>query len=91
MIDMAGRVEYIKEVIAPGMRELDHANETLHKGEYIADEMMMGIKDLSNLNVRGDLGAKINTAKKRIDADPHARIRTILIGFIVFAACERKG
>jgi len=63
----------------------------LHKGEYIADEIMIGIKDLSNLKERGDFGAKIKTAKKRIVAEPHARIRTILIGSIVFVACDKKG
>jgi tRNA-dihydrouridine synthase len=68
------------------MRELDHAREMLHKGEYIADEIMMGRKLLSNLKVRGDFGAKIKTAKKRIVAEPHARIRTILMGSIVFVA-----
>ena len=58
----------------------------LHKGEYIADEMMIGIKDLLNLKVRGDLGAKINTAKNSIEAEPQARIRTMLMGLIVLAA-----
>jgi hypothetical protein len=86
MIDIAGSVEYRSAEIAPGIRELDHAREILQSGEYIADEMMMGIKDLSNLKERGDLGAKINTARKRIDADPHARIRTMLMGLIVLVA-----
>jgi len=63
----------------------------LHSGEYIADEITIGINDLSNLKLRGDFGAKIKTAIKRIDADPHARIRTILMGLIVFAASERNG
>jgi hypothetical protein len=63
----------------------------LHKGEYIADEIMIGIKDLSNLKERGDFGAKIKTAKRRMVAEPHARIRTILIGSIVFVACDKKG
>jgi hypothetical protein len=58
----------------------------LQSGEYIADEITMGINDISNLKVRGDLGANIKTARKRIVADPQARIRTILIGFIVLAA-----
>lgn len=77
--------------MAPGMRELDQASEMLHKGEYIADEITMGTKDLSNLKDRGDFGARIKTAKKRMVADPHARIRTILMGLIVFAASERNG
>jgi len=68
------------------MRELDHAREILHKGEYIADEIMMGIKELSNLKLRGDFGAKTKTAKRRIEAEPQARIRTILMGSIVFVA-----
>lgn len=68
------------------MRELDHAREILHKGEYIADEIMMGIKELSNLKLRGDFGAKIKTAKRRIEAEPQARMRTILMGSIVFVA-----
>jgi hypothetical protein len=91
MIDIAGSVEYINEVIAPGIRELDQASEILHSGEYIAEEITIGINDLSNLKVRGDLGAKNRTAKNNIDAAPHARMRTIFIGFIVFAACERNG
>jgi hypothetical protein len=72
--------------MAPGIRELDHAREILHKGEYMADEMMMGRKDLSNLKERGDFGAKNKTARARIDAEPHARIRTMLMGSIVFVA-----
>jgi hypothetical protein len=88
---MAGRVEYKSAVIAPGIRELDHASETLQRGEYIADEITMGIKLLSNLNARGDFGAKKSTARKRTAADPQARINTTLMGSIVSVACERNG
>jgi len=77
--------------MASGIRELDHANEMLHNGEYIADEITIGINDLSNLKVRGDFGAKMSTARKRIVADPHARINTIFNGLMVSAACERNG
>jgi hypothetical protein len=88
---MAGRVEYKSAVIAPGIRELDQARETLQRGEYIADEITMGIKLLSNLNARGDFGAKKSTARKRTAADPQARIKTTLMGSIVSVACERNG
>jgi hypothetical protein len=62
-----------------------------HKGEYSTDEITIGINDLSNLKVRGDLGARKRTARKRIVADPQARIRTILIGSVVSAAWDKKG
>jgi hypothetical protein len=85
-MDIAGSVEYRSAEIAPGIRELDQASEMLHKGEYIADEITIGIKLLSNLKERGDFGANSRTAIKRIVADPQARMRTIFIGLIVFVA-----
>jgi hypothetical protein len=91
MIDIAGRVAYISEEIAPGMRELDHASEMLQSGEYISDEITIGIRVLSNLKVRGDFGARMKTAIKSTSAEPHALINTTLIGSMVSVACERNG
>jgi hypothetical protein len=88
---MAGRVEYKSAVIAPGIRELDHASEILHSGEYINEETKIGIKVLSNLNKRGDFGARNRTARNRTAAAPQARMNTTFMGSVVSVACERNG
>jgi hypothetical protein len=63
----------------------------LQSGEYINDEITIGMKLLSKRSSLKDLGAKTRTAIKRMRAAPHARIKTILIGSIDLVAWERNG
>jgi hypothetical protein len=73
-------------VIAPGTLELDQASVMLQIGEYSNDEITIGISDLSNRILLSDRGAITRTAMRSIVAAPHARMSTIVIGFIVSAA-----